>query len=342
MKNLFHSLLGVLIVVLLSCTGGKKEASNEKLLSDTARETIESLTEKIKDAPSNAQLYGQRAKAFLMDQQIDKAINDASKAISLDPKNPEYQIVLSDIYLLSGKTQECESTLNRILELDPKNKAAILRLAKMHLVVRNYPGTFADIKRALEMDPINPEAYFTRSIALLEKGDTLHALDDLRKAVEQDQNYFEAYLELGELYSLKRDRLAADYFKNALNIRPNSVEARYMLGMFYQETDQYDKAIETYSILAKADTTFKSAPFNIGYIYLVYLNDFKKAIIYFTDAIKRDPGYIEAWFNRAYSNELAGNYTDAYSDYKMVLKLKTNDEKAIEGLNRLDKIKFKR
>ena len=53
-------------------------------------------------------------------------------------------------------------------------------------------------------------------------------------------------MQLGELYAVKKDQLAELYLKNALNLRPLSREALYMLGMFYQETGRYDKAIATF------------------------------------------------------------------------------------------------
>jgi tetratricopeptide (TPR) repeat protein len=216
-----------------------------------------------------------------------------------------------------------------------------LKLAKLNLVIKEYPATFEYVKKALNVDPVNPRAYFIRAIALLEKGDTVRAADDLKKAVDQDQEFFDAYLELGELYSIKKDKMAADYLRNALNIRPESKEALYLLGMFYQENNQFDKALETYAILEKVDTTFKNAPYNTGYIYLVYLNDFQKAALFFSRAILKDPGYVEAYYNRGYAYELSDQINKAYSDYKMTLKLKTNYQKAIDGLNRLDRIKQK-
>ena len=109
-----------------------------------------------------------------------------------------------------------------------------------------------------------------------------------------------------------------------------------MLGLQYQETGKYDKAIATYQILAKTDTAFREASYNQGYIYLVYLKDFQKAALFFTESIKKDPNYFEAYFNRGYAYELAGDRKKAYEDYQKSLKIKVNYDKAIEGLNRLD------
>jgi tetratricopeptide (TPR) repeat protein len=236
-----------------------------------------------------------------------------------------------------GKTQNCSDALNHALTLDPKSNEALLKLGKLNLVIKEYKTAFDYLNKALELQPVNPEAYFNRAIGLLEKGDTVKAVDDLKKAVDQNQKYYEAYLELGDLYSVKKDKMAADYFKNALSVRPNDKIARYMLGMYYQETGNYDPAIQAYQALMKTDSAYRNAPYNIGYIYLVNYKDFGKAVEYFSKALRIDPGYFEAQFNRGYAYELSGQYDKARVDYEKVLKIKANYEKAIDGLNRLDK-----
>ena len=336
MKKLFLFIFSFIFLLIVSCINSKEGKEGKRAGQDSAKMTLESVNVKIAADESNPMLYDQRAKIFTIDRQFDNALKDINKAISLSPKNPLLFITLSDVYLIMGQTKNCEESLNQSLTLDPKNKDALLRLAKLHLIIREYQATFEDVKKAIALDPVNPKAYFIRAIALLEKGDTIRAVNDLKKAVDQDQQYYEAYLELGELYAKKKDKLATDYLKNALNIKPKNKEALYMLGMFYQDNGQYDKAIESYATLSAIDTTFRNAPYNTGYIYLVYLKDFKLSAKFFSDAIKRDPAYVDAWFNRGYANELAGDYKNAYNDYHIALKLKTNYQKAIDGLNRMD------
>jgi tetratricopeptide (TPR) repeat protein len=331
----------VFLLSLGSCKFAKKEQAGDKAVNDPVKTSLDELNRQIAGNASDPDLYNKRAGIYLLDKDFDKAFKDINSAISLSPSNPVYYLTLSDIYLLQGQTKNCSESLLKALSLDPKNNEALLKLAKLNLIIKEYPATFVYVKKALNADPVNPKAYFIRAIALLEKGDTVRAAEDLQKAVDQDQQFFDAYLELGELYSIKKDKMAADYLRNALNIRPKSKEALYLLGMFYQENNQFDKALETYTILGKIDTTLKNVPYNTGYIYLVYMNDFRQAALYFSRAIQKDPGYAEAYYNRGYAYELSGQYDKAYSDYKMTLKLKTNYQKAIDGLNRLDRIRQK-
>ena len=338
--SLFVTLL-VALFLFTSCGGRSKVPDKYKSGKDTLTVLLEDLSKKITDHPSDPDLLQQRTKYYLMDHQEKLAFADISKAISLSPNKASLYITLSDVYLGMGKPDNCNEALLKAIAIDPRNNPALIRLSKLSLIIKDYKSTFEYVKKALEVEPQNPQAYFTRALALLEKGDTVSAVADFKRTIDQDQGFYDAYVELAELYSMRKDPVAADYLKNAIRIRPDSKEAIYMLGMFYQETGKYEDALETYAKLAKIDSSFKDASYNTGYIYLVYLHDFRKAASYFSVALQRDPGYIEALFNRGYAYELSGEYSKAYQDYKHVLELRTNYQKAIEGLNRIDKARGK-
>lgn len=331
-------LLYLLTLLLIGCQGAGDE-KKPMTPADSLKAAIAGLDKEIAASKEDPLLYARRAELYLADRQPERALGDINQAISLDPRQPSFYILLSDVYLLMGQPQQCGQSLERALSIDPANKEALLKRAKYFLILLDYPKTFETLKTLLDLDPVNPPAYYLRAIALLENGDTARAVGDLMKAVDQDQEFFDAYMQLGELFALRKDALAESYFKNALNIRPQSKEALYMLGMFYQETGQYDKAITVYQQLSGADSTIATAPYNIGYIYLVYLKDFSMAESFFTKAIMKDSGYFEAWYNRGYCFELMNDHRKAESDYKKALKIEVNYPRAIEGLNRLDKLK---
>lgn len=297
---------------------------------------LKDLNQYIADNESDPSPYNQRAKLFLREREFDKALKDINRAISLDDKNPDYYITLSDIQLLLGQTDNCLTALNRAAVLDPDSQEARLKKAQLFLILRNYTATFRVVNELLSLDDYNPRAYFLRAIAYLEQGDTTKGVGDLMKATYQDQQYVEAYMQLGELFSLRNDPLAEGYLLNALRVQPENKEALYMLGMYYQNTGQYEKALQTYNRLSVTTPGFRNAPYNKGYIYLVYLTDFPKAIEAFTAAIRIDPDYADAYFNRGYAYELNHQPDLAYKDYKTTLKLEVNNPRAIEGLNRLD------
>ncbi|MCX6305737.1 MAG: tetratricopeptide repeat protein [Bacteroidetes bacterium] len=342
MIKIVVSCLLLCLFAMSSCHHGGDTANRQKQTGDTMHQKLEILNKQIEADASNPDLYNLRAKCYLLDHDFDNALKDVNKAISLDNNKSASFVTLSDIYLLMGKPGESKDALNKAISKNPRDTDALLKLAKLYLIIKDYKNCYATVKQLLAIDNGNASAYFTRAIGLLEQGDTIHAVNDLKQAVDKNQQYFEAFVQLGELYSMKKDPVAELYLKNALTLRPSSREALYILGLYYQETGMYDKAIATYHQLAISDTAFREASYNTGYIYLVYLKDFKKAVQFFSESIKKDPTYFEAFFNRGYAYELSGDFRNAYDDYQKSLKIKVNYDKAIEGLNRLDKVNVKK
>ena len=80
----------------------------------------------------------------------------------------------------------------------------------------------------------------------------------------------------------------------------------------------------------------KLAPFNIGFIYLEHLSNYPKAVKYFTDAIRSDSTYVDAIYNRGLSYERMKDMKSARSDYSKALRINSEYEMAIAGMNRLD------
>jgi tetratricopeptide (TPR) repeat protein len=335
--SIFVSLL--LIVYILSMPSCKNKT--EKLVAESKNELadeIAAISKKIADDNKNASLYNQRAELYIKAEKLNDALSDVNKAISIDSKMPVVYLTLSDIYLLQGKPGNALDAIQKSLAIDDKYADGYLKLAKLYLVMKDYEKTGQNINKVLNLDPNNAKAYFLKGFALEENGDTIKAVESYQKSVALDPQYFDAYIQLGSLYVMKKSPLAAGYFNSALNIKPNSKETLYMLGMFYQENEQPEKALDTYKRMIILDSTNKLPYYNSGYVNLVYLKKFKQGLEFFTKAIKLDPKYIEAYFNRGYCYELAGDFAKARIDYEKALKITPNYPNAIEGLNRLDKL----
>jgi tetratricopeptide (TPR) repeat protein len=337
MKILRNSIL-LLVAVLFFACGGNQKGKDESVKTDSLPADLASLNKKIADDPNNAKLYDQRAVYYLQNKDLDKAMTDANKAVILDPKTSGYYLTLSDVYFAGGKITKCQDAITKACEINPEDKDAFLKLAELFYYMKDYKKTFENTSKALKIDNLSAKADFINGMALKDVGDTLKAVKSFERAIEKDQQYFHAYMQLGLLYSAKHSRLAIDYFNNALNLNPKSIEALYALAFFYQENGDYNKAIEKYTMITQIDPKYKQAYYNLGYIHLVYLQVYDVAIKHFTAALQIDPNYPEALYNRGYCYELLGNINFARADYQQALKVKTNYQRAIDGMNRLDRI----
>jgi len=329
-----------ILVAAALLAGGCRERNvhnAEQAGEQAATDPVEALSAKIANDSSDASLFLERARLFLDRHDPNAALGDLRRAIELKPDQSGLYITLADAYMQIGKIPNCLEALQKAEKLDPANNEALLKMAEVYLVLQDYTATYNYVKKSLDLDTRNPKAYFIRGYALMETGDTAAAVRNIQNALDQDQNYYEAAVQLGILYAAKRNALAEQYFRTAIDIDPSRDAAYYLLGMFYQDTEQIEKAVEAYSRLVVVNPQFKEGYYNLGYINLVYYEDFKKAAELFTHAIDLDQKYLEAWFNRGYSYELAGDYANARHDYQKAMQIRPNYENAIEGLNRLDK-----
>jgi tetratricopeptide (TPR) repeat protein len=322
------------LIVVSACKGGKNEAQ-VPLRTDLPPEVAKVTAQIVADS-LNPELYYQRAQLWLDKKDGKSALEDADNAIRLKPGNSKYYVTQADAYLILGQAKLCRESLQKAIDMNSEETEAYLKMAELNLYFRDYNQVFSYVQKALDVDPNIAKAHFIRGFAMKERGDTAGAIKNYLKATDLKQDYYDAYIQLGMLYSVRKNKIALDYLNNALKIRPNSVEALYFQGMFYQETEDLNKAMELYNKIITLDPKYKFAYFNLGYIHMYYLRVYDKAAQYYTSAIQVDPAYVEAYYNRGYSAELAGDVQKARLDYNKAIELRQGYSLALSGLKRLD------
>ena len=188
------------------------------------------------------------------------------------------------------------------------------------------------------MAPKNSTAlYLSGNYALIEN-DTIKGMKYIQAAINEDQTLFNAYDQMGGLYSSKGDVLALDYFNAALRLQPYRYDVHYKVGMFYQSFQAFDEAIQAYNRALELKPNHKTSLHNIAVIE-VFRNSYESAIAYFTKAIAVDESYVEAYFGRAYCYELIGDLVKSESDYRTSLMLDVKYMPSREGMERLKELK---
>ncbi|MCX6256722.1 MAG: tetratricopeptide repeat protein [Bacteroidia bacterium] len=332
-KYIFIICIPVMVAGLFSCN---HSAEKKAPVKDSL--TIEKLTAQIRTNPKNAELFFQRSKLYHSKKQITDAVNDAEIAVKLDSLKPDYYLAISDYYLEQGKSGSSKSSLEKCIRLIPGTIAAYVKLADIYFYVKDYQKSMDYLLKAQQINKANPEVYFTKALIYKEMGDTARAIDNLRTSIENKSDYYDAYIELGHLCLLKNDSLAVAYLENAINILSGSTEARYYIGLYYQQNGKYDKAFSYFNtIITTVDKTYPYAYYNLGYISMEVRHDYNAAIDYFTRAIENKTNYYQAVYNRGLAYEMLKDYDQAAINYKQALNLLPNYNLAVAGLNRLDK-----
>lgn len=332
MKNLYF-----LLIVLLSfgCSNTTKDEVNTTppIISTTAE--LEKLNKKLATDSTNTTLLYARANYYLGVRDFNAALYDMSRVMRLDSMKPEYYITLSDIYFYANRTSYSKGALEKCLRLDSTNTTAMLKLAELYFYVKKHQESIDYINKALRINQNLAKGYFLKGMNYKENGDTAKAISSMITATEQDPEYYSAYMELGTLHAFKKNKIALNFYDNALRLNNKSLEAMYGKAKFFQDAGNWDESIPLYDSLLKIDNRYKFAHFNIGAINMAIKKDYKKAITNFTNAITIDANYIEAYYARGECYIKLNNKQEAKSNFQTALEINPQYELAINALNKM-------
>ena len=321
------------ILLLLSSCGQNK--NEDKVATEKVATPADIFTERIKSEPDNPELYFQRSKWNLSMKKTALAELDIRKAMSLDSTKSDYYLLLADICYAGFRIPDAETAFRKAASLDPSNIEAFLKLAELNLYMKKYEEAISNANEALRIDKHRGKAYFIKGFVYKETKDTLRAISNFQTCVEQDPTYYDAIIQLGNLYATHNDPISLQYYNSALKLQPHSVEALYNRGLYYQNTGAIEKAVNDYNELLKIEPSYGFAWFNLGYIALRFEKDYNKAIPLFTNALEHEKHYVEAYYNRGICYENLGDKEKARADYMEALNIyPTYDlaKKALKGL----------
>jgi tetratricopeptide (TPR) repeat protein len=342
MKIITYCFALYLTVTFLSCGQGKEQEAPENnqdsaATAPAATAALADLEEKVRQDPNNSLYLHELSKAYIAEKRFEEALQNINKAILLDSTNAAFYLTMADLSFAANRTYNAKQSLEKALQLDPSNIEAMLRLAELNLIVRKHSESVELLNKVLELDNKNTTAWFMRGINFKENGDTNRAVRDFQSAIEADPEFYNAYMQLGMIFQLRNDPASEGYFTNAIRVKPGSEEALYGRGLWYQDHNQLDKAIQDYTTIIQMNPQNKNAHFNLGYIHQIHLNIFPEAIKHYTRAIEADPRYAEAFYNRGLCYEAVGNLDAAQGDFRSALMIRPVYPVAEQGLNRVKK-----
>ncbi|MCX6352291.1 MAG: tetratricopeptide repeat protein [Bacteroidetes bacterium] len=321
--NIIHySLFTIHLLFLVSCNHPNKSLHPETdLIKDTSATGLQTAMEGInKDLKANKEdaiLYIKRARVYEAMHKTIPAVSDVEKAMKLDSLNAGWHVYLGGLYMTQGFIKWSIGEFKKAINLEPKNKTAALKLGEVFYFLKNRPESFKYLNAAINIDQQLAEAYYYRGLNFRDMGMFDKAVLSFQTAIEADKNYFEAQLKLGDLFASKKNKLAAAYYRNALNLKPGDTRTLYARGSFYRDADSLKLAIKDFSEIIITEPENKDAHYSLGYCFYS-LKDYQKGITHFTKALETDPKYAAAYYGRSLCYEALGKKKEAAADLERV------------------------
>jgi len=284
---------------------------------------INDLTQAIRLDPDNAIVYVERGVAYRGKGDNDRAIEDFNQAIRLDPNSTRAYFNRGSAYRNKGDNERAIEDFNQAIRIDPNYSITYLTRGDVYRNKGDNDRAIEDFNQAIRIDN-NPMAYMVRGVVYRAKGDNDRAIEDYTQAIRYNPNYTRAYFNRGNAYRDMgdNDRAIEDYTQ-ALRLDPNYATAYAGRGNAYYNKADYDRAITDYTEAIRLDPNFAMAYNNRGHAYFIK-GDYDRAIADYNQAIRFDPDYTQAYINRGVLYQNNSDYDRAIEDYNQVILLDPN------------------
>jgi cellulose synthase operon protein C len=210
------------------------------------------LTSCTRDPNVRKQKYFDSGQKYFAEGKYREAAIQFSNAIQIDSRFAQAHGQLAQTYLKLGDSNRAFQELSRTVELDPDNYRAHTDLANLLVTVRNPDGTpvqdslrqaktHLDILR--DRQPNNPETHEAWANYYSAQNKLTSAIQEMQQAISLGPDRSESYLLLA-LFQLRADLYdqAEVNFKKAVEVDPKSTGAQLALGGFYQARNRMPEA----------------------------------------------------------------------------------------------------
>ena len=257
----------------------------------------------VKKSPDKERPHGNLGKAYTDKGMIDEALAEFKKAIEIDSSSGQAHYNLGNCYYGMGKVDD-----------------AITQYGLSIKANRNYVLAYNNLGIA----------YFSKG--LYEKG-----VRACKKAIKINPFLYQPYYNLGNYYQkMGKTDDAITQYKIALEINPGYATAYNNLGTVYFAKGLYGDAVNSYMKAIEISPNFAEAYSNLGNAYRK-MNIPGKAVQAYRKALSIDFNLFESHYMLASSYMQAGAYENAFEEFGICLKFKT-DIRTSEDIR--EKMKF--
>ena len=339
-RNGKRAILACLVIALTACGGAdeRKLKYLEKGKAYLAENNYDKAKVEIKNVlqidPKFAEAYYIMGQLEEKDKKLGIALGNYKKAIELDPGHNDAKTSLSKIYVIANSEElltKAKFLLGQVLSADPDNNHAKLILASIEYKMGSKDKAQKQIELIVNEDMSLVEGIGLLSSIYSSNNQIDKSIDLLKKATEVNPDNVPLRLSLARMLSSRNDLIGAErYLKETVAINPDGYSLKVALSSFYAVTDQLDKAekILRQAIEEKDDDAQR-------YLVLVEFLGVKRSIQIaeqeIISAIKRKPDIYELRFAQVRFYEKINNYDKAKSILRYIIEEKNNDSDGVKA-----------
>jgi len=238
MRSMSLSLIGLIVVVILACTGcaaikitpeDVRQAHSEYMLGMSfieqgrLQDAFVKFQKAVQFNPQNKDAHNMLGHIYTVLEQYENSLASYDRAIEIDPSYSEAHNNRSVTLIRMERWKDAIESAERALEnpLYPTPENALNNIGFARMKMGNYEGAIKAFRQALLRRAL-PEAGYNMALAFIELGQIRAAMSELEKLVERYPQYAHAHYQLARLYLRQGDREKAKiHFTQAATLAPD-------------------------------------------------------------------------------------------------------------------------
>jgi tetratricopeptide (TPR) repeat protein len=211
----------------------------------------------------------------------ETAVDLLSRAIEIDANFVVAQYTLGAVHQTLGNRWKAAAQFRAATQLDATYPEPYKALGDLFLAAprRLFDQAVEAYQKAIELRPFYAEAHVGLGDARAAKGETDAAIAAYQKALTYNAINPKVYMSLGKIYYAEKGLYyeSVQAYRRAIELDPQSVEARMGLGEVYEDKGLYKEAVEEYRKVIEIDDKNTGALYNLALVY--EKTDPKEAIV---------------------------------------------------------------
>jgi tetratricopeptide (TPR) repeat protein len=235
-------------------------------------------------------------------------------------------VLVGNDYLLKAEFKkaidEFNIQLNDSIKNDSLNLIACYNIGLASEMSANYPNAIEYYTKAININPNFIMAYYKRGLSKKMTGNSEGSIADLTKAVELKPDFIVAIIEIANIQSgtKKMEKNLVEMLTKSINKKTDSDQLYQYRGLYQYYMDEKKAALSDF------DQAIKLNPGNIEALYhsgLLYgeMGDYAKAVDRLTKTIEADKNYKSAYVYRGVYNYNNGKTDIACADFNKAKEL---------------------
>lgn len=221
--------------------------------------------------------YVRQGNRYYDEGEYERAVESYTKSLDIQDMAEAYYN-RGCAYSKLKENEKAVQDYSSAIELDPDYAYAYYNRGNEYFRVKEFGKAVLDYNKTIELNPGYAEAYYNLGSAHYELGESEKAVQNYSKAIELDPDDENGYNNRGNAYSqLRENEKAVSDYKKAVELNPNYVKAYYNLGSFFKNNGDLAKAEEYFTQAIERDSGYKSAYQKRAEVYRALGQDEKAA-----------------------------------------------------------------